>query len=105
WRGRQSEWLASLFPAIPSVGNQAKLPQSNWPAEARELARSLLRREKLAKMQGGIEIRVDTESLDVRWGELSSRSRVFALLSAGGWFVRDEGDAQATLVQWCDGHE
>jgi predicted Zn-dependent protease len=105
WRGRQSEWLASLFPALPSAGNRTKLPQSTWPAEARELARSLLRREKLAKMQGGIEILVDTESFDVRWGEVSSRSRILALLSAGGWLVRDEGEGQATLVQWCDGRQ
>ncbi len=104
WHRRQSEWLASLFPAFPFVGNQTRLPQSTWPAEARELARSLLRREKLAKMQGGVEIRVDTESFDVRWGELSSRSRIFALLSADVWFVRDEGEGQA-LVQWCDGRQ
>ncbi len=104
WRVRQSEWLASLFPALPA-SDASKRPPSTWPAEARALARSLLRTDRLAKMQGGVEIVERSESFDVRWSEPSSRSRTLSLQSAGGWLTRNEGDGQPTLVQWCDGRQ
>jgi predicted Zn-dependent protease len=104
WYLQQSEWLASQFPALPSTGDASKRP-SSWPAEARALARSLLRTDGLAKRPGGFEIVEQTEAFDVRWDELSSRSRTRTLLSAGAWLRRVEGDGQATLVQWCDGRD
>ncbi len=105
WYLQQSQWLAALFPNLPPAPGKTKTPRSTWPAEARALARSLLRSEKLAKLQGGIEIEQQEESFDVRWAELSSRSRQQALLSAGAWLTRAEGDGQPTLLNWCDGKE
>ncbi len=104
WDVRQSEWLLTLFPSLPETGS-AKGSKPSWSAEAQALAQSLLRNEKLAKMQGGLEIVQQTESFDVRWGDLTARSRLIALLSAGAWLTRAEDDAQATLINWCDGRE
>ena len=46
-----------------------------------------------------------TDSFDVRWKELTGRSRVLALMASGSWLVRSESDGQPTLVNWCDGRE
>ncbi len=105
WFVQQAQWLTALFPDLPAASGAAKRTTSTWPAEARALAHSLLRTDKLAKLQGGIEIGQTAESFDVRGGDLSSRSRLLALLSAGAWLTRGEGDGQATLIQWCDGRE
>jgi predicted Zn-dependent protease len=104
WYIQQSQWLNTLFPQLPETGG-AKGPQPAWAAEARALVQSLLRSDKLAKLQGGVEIVQQTESFDVRWGDLTARSRLLALLSAGAWLTRTEDDAQASLVNWCDGRE
>jgi predicted Zn-dependent protease len=102
---RQPQWLDTLFPKLAPPIKELKRPQSKWPAEARALARSLLRTEKLAKMPGGIEIVQQSDSFDVRWKELTGRSRVLALMAPSSWLVRSEGDGQPTLVNWWDGRE
>ena len=43
WRQQSAAWLNTLFPALPSPPSEPKQPKQPWPAEARELARSLLR--------------------------------------------------------------
>ncbi|HEY7424476.1 MAG TPA: VIT domain-containing protein [Gemmataceae bacterium] len=105
WYLRQSQWLDALFPSLPPAVKDSKRPQAKWPAEVRALAHSLLRTEKLAKITGGIEIVQRSETFDVRWNDLSSRSRVLALIAADSWLTRAEGDNQPMLVNWCDGRE
>ena len=71
WYQRQAQWLDTLFPNLAPEVKASKRPQSKWPAEARALAHSLLRAEKLNKIPGGIEIVQQTDSFDVRWKELT----------------------------------
>lgn len=105
WYQRQAQWLDALFPSLAPAVKPSKRPQSNWPAEARDLARGLLRFENLAKMPGGIEIVQQLDSFDVRWKELSGRSRVLALMASDSWLTRSEGDGYSTQVNWYDGRE
>jgi Flp pilus assembly protein TadD len=99
------QWLNTLFPQLRPVPGKAKEPKSTWPAAARDLARSLLRTDKLAKMTGGIEILRRSESFEVRWGETTARSRRFELFSASSWLTRSESDGGQTLISWCDAKE
>jgi len=105
WYLQQSQWLTALFPELPPAPVASKSAPSTWPPEARALAQSLLRTDKLAMLQGGIEIVQQMETFDVRWGDLASRSQQLTLLSVGAWLTRADGDGQATLVHWCDGRE
>ncbi|HEY7312595.1 MAG TPA: VIT domain-containing protein [Gemmataceae bacterium] len=105
WYQRQAQWLDALFPHLPPAVKEMKQPRSKWPAEAQALARSLLRNDKLAKMTGGVEMVQQSDSFDVRWKELTGRSRVLALVAPGSWLTRTESDGSPTLIQWCDGRE
>jgi hypothetical protein len=99
-RARRIRSLAALFPTLPRTPGKRTKPA--WPAAARTLAESLLRGDRLAKMQGGLDVVLQTEVFDARWAELTSRSGSRTLLSAGAWLMRSDGDE---LVQWCDGRE
>src|SRR4029079_5514745 len=49
------QWLNTLFPPLAAAPRPTKEPKSTWPEAARELAKSLLRTDQLAKLAGGIE--------------------------------------------------
>ena len=105
-RGQYSgQWLNTLFPPLPPTPRKTKEPKSTWPAAAHALAQSLLRTDALAKMKGGLEIVRQTESNNVRWDELSSRSKRLELIAAKSWLTRASSDGGQTLVSWCDGNE
>jgi predicted Zn-dependent protease len=105
-RGPQYQrWIDNLFPPLrgaPAATQQAK---STWPAVAQALATSLLRRDQLAHLKGGIEIARTTETFDARWGELAGRSRRVEIAGAKAWVTRSDHDGGQTLVSWCDGKE
>lgn len=106
WGPSYGQWLNSLFPALPPATKDAAPKYKNtWPEAARQLARELLRGEKLAAVQGGLEIARTTENFDTRWQELSSRSRQLELVSPKSWLVRGEADGSQTSVQWCNERE
>jgi tetratricopeptide (TPR) repeat protein len=96
--------LRSLFPDLPAAP-PAVDPASTWPEPARALARSLLRTESLAKLDGGLVIVRQTDGFDPRWGEHTSRTRQTDLVSPRRWLVRTEADAAGVTVEWCDGAE
>jgi tetratricopeptide (TPR) repeat protein len=99
------QWLGTLFPQLRPVPGKAKEPKSTWPAAARDLAKSLLRTDNLARMTGGVEIVHRSEWYDARRGDFTSRSRTLELFSAESWLTRSVGDGGQTLVSWCDGKE
>jgi tetratricopeptide (TPR) repeat protein len=105
WGPGYGDWLGTLFPPLPGTRGKMEAPKSTWPAAARELAKSLLRTERLAKMAGGIEIVRQTDIFDPRWGDLASRSRRLELASAESWLTRTESDGGQTVVGWCDAKE
>jgi predicted Zn-dependent protease len=100
-----TRWFDGLFPTLPGPAARAARPQSNWPQEARDLARLLLRREALAKIQGGLRIERQTESFNTRDNALSGRERRLELYSPSGWATRTDADNSQSFVEWCDGKE
>src|SRR5437868_732156 len=99
------QWLDTLFPPLHKTPGKLKEPKSTWPAAARDLAKSLLRTEQLAKLTGGIEIVRQTESFDARWDELAGRSKRVELVAAKSWLTTSSSDGGQTLVSWCDAKE
>jgi predicted Zn-dependent protease len=97
--------FGGFFPPLPAVPRPQKSAPSSWPAAARDLARSLLRTEKLAHLTGGLEVVRQTERFDAHRNRLTQRSRRVELWTPGTWLTRSEDDRSATLVQWCDGRE
>lgn len=100
-------WLQTLFPYLPPAPQPAKQPavEPEWPAPAKVLADSLLRREKLAALAGGLEISAQSESYETRRGQIFSISRSMGLISSKEWLTRADGDTAQTLIQWCDAQE
>ena len=94
-------WFQSLVPTIPAPPAVEKpLPASQaWPAEARAIAESLLRRDELAKA-AGVEINVESNGFDARRGTLSYRNFERLLISPKAWLKRDWSDSAQTLLHW-----
>jgi predicted Zn-dependent protease len=105
WYSDPRPALDSLFPSLPPAPRKAKNKASAWPGAAQDLARSLLRSEKLAGQPGGLEVIRETESFDAHRGRLTQRSRQLELFTPGAWLTRAEDDRSATVVHWCDGRE
>ncbi|MCY2995196.1 MAG: VIT domain-containing protein [Planctomycetota bacterium] len=101
------QWFDMLFPQLPAppAKERSADPAQAWPAEARAIALSLLRTQQLAQLQGGLRFELQSDSFEVRTGELSSRSHTLALVSSKAWLVRVQSDGAQTTVQWCDGKE
>ncbi len=95
-------WLTRLFPQLAPVPQASPVLDSQWPDEARRLAASLLRTDRLAALDGGLQIERHVESFDARWDRLTGRQQMFALVSPTRWTVRDAGDGSQTMIQWCD---
>ena len=76
-----------------------------WSADVRELAESLLRRDKLAKLAGGVWLEIDGESFDVRRKQTASKSYERAVLGNRRWTQRNWSDTSQTTLAWVDGNE
>jgi tetratricopeptide (TPR) repeat protein len=96
-------WLTELFPPLRGVPTKppAAATKTVWPDEARELARSLIRTDKLFKLDGGVEIVRQWDDFD-RWGELDSRRQTIELYSPREWLTRREAVGEQTIVEFCD---
>ena len=105
WRGSMGD-LESLFPPVPAAGRKplargGDQPDHPWGEAAVALADSLVRLDKIAALEGrGIAITQQAESFNLATGDLSSLSRVDALISGKAWWVRSGGDSQGGDVQW-----
>ena len=100
-----AQWLNALFPPLHGATGQPQQEKSSWPAAARNLLKSLLRTEQLAKMSGGLEISRQTDTFDVRWGNRTAHRNRLDLVAAKSWLIRSASDGGPTLVSWCDGKE
>ncbi len=99
------QWLNTLYPPLAAAPGEATEPKSTWPAEARELARSLLRTGSLAKLTGALAIKRVTETFEPRWNEISARSSRLELIAAKSWLTRAASDGGQTLISWSDSKE
>ncbi|WP_020476056.1 VIT domain-containing protein [Zavarzinella formosa] len=105
YRGSPLSWLGSLFPSLAPPTSEPKEPKSSWPAPAVALSRSLLRRDQLALLKGGLVLTRETDSFDPRHRELTSRSRRLELVSPNAWLTRAMPDGGQVMVNWCDAKE
>jgi tetratricopeptide (TPR) repeat protein len=94
-------WLHPIFPDLPAPPQPPAETETRWTDEARSLADSLLRTDKLKAMAEGLEIARKAESYDPARQEVSSVRQEFILLSAKSWLVRSSGDAAQALIHWC----
>ena len=99
------QWLNAIFPQLPDAVKEHKPPQSTWPDAARQLAQSLLRRDILNRMKGGVLLVRQTDTFDTRWDKLSSRAEQREVYSPVAWLTRSQSDGSQTLINWCDGKE
>ncbi len=98
WHDLAMQWPA-LFPEPLPVAPIPVEFKSSWPAEARALARDLLRTDAVAA-KNGLRIEIDECSFDTRWGELSSRSQALVLLAPSAWLVRAKSDDWNNVDYW-----
>ena len=98
-------WFDPVFPNLPAAAKPATPPKSAWLQEARDLARSLLRRDALAKLPGGLKLEREVVSFDPPTGTATGRDRRLEFVSPNAWAVRSAGDHAATHIEWYDGKE
>ncbi|MEK6250120.1 MAG: VIT domain-containing protein, partial [Planctomycetales bacterium] len=96
------DWLGQLFPAVIAPPAKAQPKETDWPNEAVELARRLLRIEQVRAFEGGVEIARQVDSFDVRREKLASVSRTLDIASSRRWFVRTGFDGGQTTIRWCN---
>ncbi|MBM4092325.1 MAG: hypothetical protein FJ276_23295, partial [Planctomycetes bacterium] len=107
WAGETSQspsWLGTLFPSPPPASSPARpvVRDSDWPAEARAIAESLLRTSQLAAIREGLEITRDTDYFQPRSGAVTSHLTTTAMVSPDQWLVFTIADANQTVVHACD---
>ncbi len=97
-------WFNNLFaPVPPPVPPQE--PKHPWPAEARKIARGLLRTDHMTGVKEGIKVEIQTGSFDARWIALTGRSQTAAIVSPSGWLTVSSGDGSQTCLTWADSKE
>jgi len=97
-------WLNRWFPGLLDPPAAPPTPETTtWPAEAVELAESLLRQPTLDRMKGGIEIEAAYTARDPRQGRRTGRTTFLALYSPQSWVTRHERAGGDRGLNWCDG--
>lgn len=99
------DWLGQLFPALGTPPSKETEPTKPWPADARAIAQSLLRRNALRKLEGGVEIVIESESFEPRDARKTSESRTRALYGPRQWLVEQGSFGAPSHLEWCDGRE
>ncbi|OWK43137.1 VIT domain-containing protein [Fimbriiglobus ruber] len=103
---QQTQWFNPLFPELPvPVAAPKAAPKSDWPQDARDLARSVWHSDALAKIAGGLRIERKTESFRPAENVPSGHERDLELYSPGGWVTQYASDAGRSVIEWCDGKE
>jgi Tfp pilus assembly protein PilF len=90
-------------PAALAAPRQPPSRKSPWPAEAQEISRSLREKVDLSKLEGGLVVEEQTDSLDAHRQRLESRGRTLSLESAKAWLNRSERDDSDIQVEWLEG--
>jgi len=100
--GYSSYWIDRLFPR-PSAPRPQQSTETKWPDNARKLAESLLRQDKLDTMTGGIEVEAVQTTYDTRTERETQQRTVASLYSPGKWTQIITADHQQTFIAWYDG--
>ncbi|MBN1852339.1 MAG: hypothetical protein JW829_06430, partial [Pirellulales bacterium] len=103
-----TSWFNALFPSVPHTPESVDLiqePKSSWPLEAVALSQSLLRKETLLALDGGLEIRQTSEYFNPRWDRTTMRSGRLEIYTPKCWLFRPWNLSEHSIVQWCRGME
>ena len=103
--GTDYSWFNSLFAPLPPPPVEPQGPRQPWPAEARKIARSLLRTEHLTGVKEGLEVEIRDEWFDARWDALTFRAQTRAIVSPQGWLSVSSGDGAQATLSWADAKE
>jgi predicted Zn-dependent protease len=87
-------------PPVPQSSRPPRPRKSLWPADAQELSRPLRAVIDLSKVDGGLAVEEQTDSLDAHRQRLESRSQTLALESAKAWLTRSAGDDADVRLEW-----
>jgi Flp pilus assembly protein TadD len=100
-------WLQQLIPDVPAPPSPDKplAEELRWPDDARQLAESLLRRDELMKLSGGLWLEIDSETFDVRRRQTASKSYERTGIGGKRWTQRSWSDTSQTTLSWVDGKE
>ena len=105
-RPHDPDWLRRWFAAVPGPPSVPLTAEtSTWPADAIELAESLLRQPALDKMSGGLEIEAVYTSRDPKRDRRTGRTTFAAFYSPEAWVARHERVGGGRGVNWCDGEK
>ena len=74
----------------------------NWPPEAIALANSLLRKEWLAKLDQGLEVRRTSDTFDPAWNRRSSHNVDLTLHQPKAWLTRTLNPEAHCQIAFCD---
>lgn len=94
-------WLTELFPQVPTVPLPSKEVASDWPAEARAIAESLMQKVDTPDASG-MELQLTTEYFDARWDRLTTRTQSTELYSSQRWLTAAEAPNSQRLLHWTD---
>jgi ferritin-like metal-binding protein YciE len=100
------QWVSTLFPGLdgPRPPAKAVVPPT-WPADAVALADSIMRWPALGRIDGGLELRRITKSVDPRWNRPSASGVELALYSPQSWLTRPLAGESQVIVNFCDAKE
>lgn len=103
-----TSWLNTLFPSLgaaPAKSVAAPQDPASWSPEALAVSKSLLRKEALLALKGGLEAHRVSQSFDPRWNRRTYRSGDMTLFAPTGWLTKSDNTSSQTLVNYCDGRE
>jgi predicted Zn-dependent protease len=102
-----TSWLSTLFPplAAPVKAPPAEKDPEHWPPEAIALAKSLLRTEWAAKLEGGLELRRISETFNPNWKRRESHNADLTLYSTTAWLTRTLDPEDHCIIEFANGKQ
>jgi predicted Zn-dependent protease len=98
-------WVNMLFPPLAAPVKTKPAPAKDpehWPAEAIALAKSLLRTDWAAKLEGGLELRRVSETFNPTWKRRESHHTDLTLYSTKAWLTRDLDPNDHCIIEFAD---
>ena len=97
-------WLNPLVPQVPAPPQDVVRPaaQLPWPQDARKLADSLLRRDAMKDIVGGIEMKFAYRNYPARRKDGWYTAAKTLVYSPRQWVAAARSDRGRSTVEWCD---
>jgi tetratricopeptide (TPR) repeat protein len=99
---RLPELFPEPLPPAPPVPRRPKDRKPLWPEEALKIAQALKQTIDLTKLDGGLVIQEQHDSLDAHRQRVTSRTTGLRLVSGQAWLSSEAGDAGGPRINWAD---